>query len=50
MVVFRYYMVVFRLYDIQVRSKIMTGFHVPEVNYHRKTVESTETERTFPCL
>ena len=36
MVVFHYYMVVFRLYDIKVSSKMLTGFQVPDVNYHRK--------------
>ena len=31
-------MVVFRLYDVTVRCKMLTGFQVPDVNYHRKTV------------
>ena len=29
--VFHYYMVVFRLYDTNVRSKMLTGFQVPDV-------------------
>ena len=48
MVVFRYNMVVCRLYDVKVRSKMLTGFQVSNVIL--KTVASTETAQTFPCL